>query len=287
MTLMEKIVSFDESYLTSLHKAFTHAFSSYKVNFKLSPEEFRIRLYEKSHIDFGLTRLMLKESNVVGFVLHATGKFMDRQFVYNAGTGLIPRERNKGYARELMKSALKRSDELSLPSVLEVIEDNETALKLYDSLGYKPSRRLLCFKGYTAQKKAEETIELRIQHHWELNRYADFLSFHPSFVDTHSQLIFNKKNELIIEAYFEERLAGFIIFQPHLGRISQIAVEVTLRGRGIAKCLLNQALLLSDQKPLSIINIPIDQEQTINSLLALGFRNEINQFEMIREPLNE
>jgi hypothetical protein len=51
------------------------------------------------------------------------------------------------------------------------------------------------------------------------------LLFAPSFMDSWPQLETNLVNERILECYDEQDLLGFIVFNPELGRISQLGIN--------------------------------------------------------------
>ena len=105
----------------------------------------------------------------------------------------------------------------------------------------------------------------------------DFADFEPSFVDGRNQLMLGSEKVLTIEK--EGRKAGYLVFQPKIGRISQIAVSRIFRNEGIGKKLLKGALARS-QKPLTVMNVPESEHGFHNFLVSSGFENQINQFEM-------
>ena len=281
-----QIVPFREGYFSSLHTAFNKAFSDYSVSFNLSAEELRIRLLEKSQIDSELSLLMANEGEVLGFALHSKSEFRGRLFAYNAGTGVLPQRRSQGIATRLLEASLTLCDKHGLPCLLEVLEDNERALKLYERMGFKPIRFFRCFKIVSPSFEPTDEVSINIVHNWNLNRYKDLRTFDPSFIDSDSMIYCNRKNEVLLEAVRNNEVLGYLILQPHLGRISQFAVGVENRGKKVGSSLLHSASKLCVKDALSIINIPEEESQTIDSLLALGFKNEINQFEMVREPLD-
>ena len=104
-----------------------------------------------------------------------------------------------------------------------------------------------------------------------------FNDFQPSFIDNESHL--KEGNEKVILCKVDEELAGFAVYQPLSGRISQLAVSRKHRGLSIGKSLI-YSVQNNCKKHLTIMNIPEDQENFHRFLLRCGFENEVNQFEM-------
>lgn len=99
-------------------------------------------------------------------------------------------------------------------------------------------------------------------------------------LDSIEQLYFNLKNETVLEAIIEKQVVGYVIFQHKLGRITQLAVKKTYRQKGIGTRLISEIQNLSDVKPLAVINVEENEQTILYFLKKLGFKNQINQWEM-------
>lgn len=272
------IRDYDPSAIGQLHAAFLEAFSDYFVSFKPRLPQFKRRIHDKLNIQRNLSSIAWEGDHAVGFMLHTQNSYEGLQTLYNGGTGVVNAYRRNGMASRLFEHTYARIPNGIARILLEVIDQNTPGLSLYESIGFQHRKVLKCFrlKRLVTEKKA-----YLIKSHFELkDEYTSNFSFNPCFLDSPKQLVFNLQNERILEVHFEEQLAGHIIFQPGLGRVSQLAVKEKYRQMGVASTLLAAAQELSAVKELTIMNIPEDQYETIAALQSLGFENELNQIEM-------
>jgi ribosomal protein S18 acetylase RimI-like enzyme len=98
-------------------------------------------------VDLGRSRVAVDEDGPVGVVL--LGVRGDRGWI--GGLGVVPRARRRGVGRALMDAVLAEAP----PAVtLEVIEQNEPAIRLYEELGFE-RRRLLEVWSLTTEPPAD------------------------------------------------------------------------------------------------------------------------------------
>ena len=84
---------------------------------------------------------------MVGYTLNGFGLWNGKQTAYDAGTGVIPGFRNQGIGKNMFEFLLPKLREIGIEQMLlEVIEKNENALKLYQNLGFENSRKLAFFE---------------------------------------------------------------------------------------------------------------------------------------------
>ena len=258
-----------------LYRTFKSAFSSHSVKIQPSEEEFSRRIYKKIHIDHSISAGYFDGDIMVGFILHASNIYEGIPTAYNGGTGVLPGFRNQRIAEQLYEFLLPEIRAKFLARILlEVVEVNEYAIKLYEKIGFNFKRRFLCYR---------QTIPLKLKNPLPIREGKmglvdfDFMDFESSFLDSQQHLKLG--NERVLIAEIEGKKRGYIIFQPHVGRISQLAVSRLYRGRAIGKSLIYAAQQQAD-KTLTIMNIPEDQDGFDQFLKSSGFQNQINQFEM-------
>lgn len=271
---MEKRLIKKENF-DSLHAAFCQAFSGYKVDINPSKEEFDLRLHSKLNIDYELSAAAFDGTDMVGFILHTSNLYEGIPTAFNGGTGVIPGFRNQKTAEELYEFLLPKIIEKSLARViLEVIDTNQTAIRLYEKIGFSYRRKFLCYK---LEKPTQIASDLMVIEGGLNDVNDDFADFEPSFIDSKNQLLLGKEKTLIIKT--DGKIGGYIAFQPKQGRISQIAVSRLYRREGMGSALIAAAQKLSEKK-LTVINVPEDEVGFQNFLLTSGFENQVNQFEM-------
>ena len=84
-----------EADFSALHKAFCVAFSSNKVQFELTEEEFDYRIHKKLNIDYNLSGAMFDGEEMIAFILHTSNIYEGIPTAFNAGTGVVPGFRNQ------------------------------------------------------------------------------------------------------------------------------------------------------------------------------------------------
>ncbi|MEM8938628.1 MAG: GNAT family N-acetyltransferase [Bacteroidota bacterium] len=261
---------------TDLYDSFRAAFSENFVKLQPTKEEFSYRLAHKLRVVYEISGAAFDGSTLLGFIIHTSNIYEGIPTAYNGGTGVLPGFRNQKIAEELYEYLIPKIQSKFLARVLlEVVEVNEHAIKLYEKVGFNFRRRLLCFKQTLAldylsnAHKIEEGFVSQVD--------FNFNDFEPSFLDSEAHL--KDGNEKVLLCKINDELAGFAIFQPHLGRISQLSVIRKHRGKKVAKSLLYEIQKKSSKK-LTIMNIPEDQLSFHQFLIRNGFINEVNQFEM-------
>ena len=220
-----------------------------------------------------LSRLVFQNDEPIGCALIARRGWTCRL----AGMAIVPEARTQGVGRwlmdELVKQARARGDR---QMVLEVIAENEPALKLYESLGFVRVRRLVSLDLDAAppEELAElESIDIReaaqiVARHglpdlpWQLSAESLALSAPP------------------MRAY---RLgpAIAVVSDPSAKRVGvlSLVVETDARGAGHAKRLL-RALFAAH--PGKSWRVPaLCPEEAAGPFAALGFEpGELSQWQM-------
>ena len=274
--------SLQQNDLPEMHLAFQKAFSDYQVNLKLDYQTFEIRMLGKLNISFPASFGVFRGNELVAFVFHSVNDYLGITTLYNGGTGVIPSLRGTGLIKRLYDEVILFMKEKKIRrSTLEVITTNEPAIKRYATVGFERLRTLKCFKLIHPAKASQNlgyNVKVTNQPNWD--EYLNIASYEPSFIDTFNQLPFNLKHEVTLEYNGRNGLQGFLIFQPHLGRISQMAVRKEDRLKGIGKKLISKAYELSKVKQLTLLNVDEGEFEMINFLTGMGFENQLDQYEM-------
>lgn len=265
-----------ENDFNPLYQTFSAAFSNNFVKLQPTEEEFLYRINEKIRIEHDISAGSYDGSEMVGFILHASNVYQGIPTAYNAGTGVLPGFRNQNVAEELYTFLIPKIQSKFLARILlEVVEVNEFAIRLYEKIGFCFKRRMRCFKQ--TEKVAKPTGNISVEDSSLAEVDFNFNDFEPSFVDSEAHLMAG--NERVLGCKIEGEIGGFAILQPRIGRISQLAVARKYRGMKLGQSLLYHAQNITSRK-LTIMNIPEDQHHFHLFLKKCGFENEVNQFEM-------
>ena len=268
--------SLTDSDSLALYSTFKAAFAKNFVKFQPTEEEFYYRIKDKVKVENDISAGSFDGNEMVGFILHTSNIYQGIPTAYNGGTGVLPGFRNQKVVEDLYEFLIPKIQSRFLARILlEVVEVNEYAIKLYEKIGFSFKRRMFCFKQ--THKISYLKDEPKIVVGTIEDAQFEFNDFEPSFIDNEAHL--REGSEKVLICLIEDTVAGYAIFQPHLGRISQLAVSRKSRGLNVGRSLLFNIQQHTDKK-LTIMNIPEDQENFHNFLKRCGFENEVNQFEM-------
>lgn len=266
-----------------MYEAFNLAFSDYLITISLSFPQFKDRFLSKLKIDFNLSAGAFYSNQLVGFIFTGIGVYEGKKVAYNGGTGVIPAFRGNKIAKKLYTFLFPFLKESKIEAcVLEVLTENEKAINVYNSLGFSKSKYFHCFrKSYDENEEDKETIKniesVRIP---DWNLFQTFSDYSPSFLDSNEVLKRNIDNEKIIVYKEQGKIRGYAIFQPELGRISQLAVDKNFRRKGIGTSLINYINNNSNTIALTAMNINSQNKGLVDFYKSRGFQNQLNQYEM-------
>jgi len=137
----------------------TRGFEGYLVPINIT-ESVLLTMMRRDGIDLNESRVFIKDDEPIGLALVARRGWTSRL----AAMGIISRERNVGAGtqamQKLIEEARARGDQ---EMVLEVIEQNTAAVKLYQKVGFKIVRRLVGYKlEHPPQGSRDELKEIDI-----------------------------------------------------------------------------------------------------------------------------
>lgn len=268
-----------------MREAFHLAFKNYPVRFQLSEEQFYSRFVEKLHIDYSYSFGAFDRERLVGFIFVAISPYQGVLTCYNGGTGVVPEYQGKGLSREIYKEISAGLRAMGVKRhLLEVITENERAIAAYHKYGFEITRLFHCYqlRGALREVQLSEDIIIRKAVVIQFPAYVEFQDIEASFIDSNNHLLHHLGKEVTLEAYDQNKLVGYLIFQPEFGRISQMGVDPAHRRRGIGTALLEKAMQMSIQKNLTILNIEEKEEGIAGFFLANGFSRMLSQYEMVR-----
>jgi len=162
---------------------------------------------------------------------------------------------------------------------LEVICQNEKAIKAYQSVGMKIDRKLRCFSGEVNIKGAIlPNIKIRktMIAQWDL--YQSFWEVEPAWEHLQATIERIRKDYTIYELYKKEECCGYAIINPQNGAVPQFAIHPKHRRQGLGKMLFHH--LTKVRPELKLNNIDDQPQSTCDFLHHLGFNNPIDQYEM-------
>lgn len=272
----------------TLYNVFIKSFSDYIVKMQPTKEQFKEMLTRRG-VEFDISIGAYDGSELVGFNLNAIGLFNSEMTVYDCGTGIIPEFRGKGIVKELFKNSYSTLGKYGASKyLLEVIEGNIAAIKVYKRLGFKESRFLQCFRLNTINNKhlpqnlnLDITLVIENNPAWEL--FQSFLDYQPSWQNTVESICRSKEDKLIVTATQDNKILGYGVLYPNSGDIPQIAVVKEHKGKLVGETILSSLIHHSKSETVKVINVDSSATETIKLLNNMGFQQFVNQYEMVLE----
>lgn len=283
---MEKIRSLAQTGFDELFAAFREAFKDYDI--QLHKHELEIMLSRRGFVpelSFGA----FYNERLVSFTLNGIGTFNGICTAYDTGTGTVEAFRGKGLASHIFQHSIPELKNAGIRQyLLEVLQHNTKAVSVYQKMGFKVNREFNYFvekaenirprpaglpDGYQLRPVGLELKE-------QMSALHDFV---PSWQNSFESVA-RRMNDFVIRGVFAENtLIGYCIFEPDSGDITQLAVAQAHRNRGIAACLIREAISINKHPNLKLINTDVSQEDVTRWAASIGLTLRGQQFEMSRE----
>lgn len=269
-----------------LFAAFSKAFKDYEL--QLTQNELETMISRRGYapeLSFGA----FENGQLVSFTLNGIGDFKGIKTAYDTGTGTLEAFRGQGLASRIFQHSLPELKNAGVQQyLLEVLQHNTGAVSVYRKQGFEVSREFNYFVESAENVRLEKyqlPTRYRIQP-IDLSKKEQMVAcqdYTPSWQNSFESV----KRRLIdfrIWGVFEgETLAGYCIFEPNSGDITQLAVSPSHRNRGLATFLLREAAQINRHKNLKLINTDIRCEAMTCWAESIGLTLQGKQFEMVRE----
>jgi len=279
---------FNESDLPVIHQAFLKAFADYLVDTSYMTQEVLGMRAIKNGIDFDLSIGSFYGSELIGFTLTGIDYRKGVKSAFDIVTGIVKDHRGKGLAKEMFNQILEKSRTKNIDQfILEVIQENASAIKAYEKSDFKIERELTCFQiereNFPASLRKTDGLEI-VPNSSSLYDYNEFLDWEPSWENSLNSISRIPDRKEIFTAYYNKKAVGFIVYYPLLNWIMSLAVDKSSRRKGIGSHLLNHVLLNIDSKITSVKILNVDGNDKVmhNFLISFGFKTITSQYEMIK-----
>jgi ribosomal protein S18 acetylase RimI-like enzyme len=125
------------------HATFLEAFADYAMGApRTTEEQFFLRM-QKNAVDYALSVGVYDSGRMVGFTLIGIDSWGGTLTAYDAGTGIVPEFRGQRLARRMFDHALPALHDRGVERFsLEVLQQNEPAIKAYRKAGFETTREL-------------------------------------------------------------------------------------------------------------------------------------------------
>ncbi len=276
----------DDTYFDQLYEAFIEAFSDYVIPFALTEIQFRNHIMLNG-VDLGRTAGVIVDNKLIGFTLNGFGSWGGVETVYDAGTGVIPGFRRRGFSEAMFELMLPEFKQQGIDQcLLEVISNNDGAVRLYEKLGFERTRELALlqcdtpFNGVVDVPSGIEFLDID-EPHWPV--LSTFWEGQPSWQNSIDALKRTNKLKRFLGAFSEGHCVGYLVFSGKFGRVAQFAVDPQWRGRGIGSALIRKMHSeMADGYSMQVINVDKSLDGAIQFFKNLGFYERLSQYEMLK-----
>lgn len=214
---------------------------------------------------------------MAGFIL--VGYKKSKQLAWDGGTGVIPTHRGQKLTEQMFAflSPALRNEGVKL-MLLEVLQNNTGAYKVYERIGFRKTRLLHAYKG---QIRLIKEYSYKIEHLTSYNADAllSLADWQPAWQQMNKRVL-NRGNSVTTIAIRDgESIAAYMHYDAITGRVHQFGVGLPYRRRGMASALFSY-MATNNSKPITIVNVDDASENTNSFIRSLGIDYMISQYEM-------
>ncbi|WP_246213121.1 GNAT family N-acetyltransferase [Aminipila butyrica] len=273
--------------LPIIHQAFLKAFSDYQVQVDLSLSDFQIMMKRRGFApEISLGAFSNSAHEPIGFILNGLRPWDGKLTAYDTGTGVIPVYRKQGITSGLFEQVLKVLARQNVEQyLLEVLQDNTAAFKLYYNQGFRVTRT---FSVYQLNKITNplnltandlELIPQIASEDWKA--LEAFWDFKPSWQNSVRSIHAVAEEFTCAVLRRNTKLIGYGIVGKATGDVPQLAVCQEYRRQGIATQILAALMQNTKSNILSFINVDDTSQSTRAFLERMGSENVGGQYEMV------
>ncbi|EGK01784.1 GNAT family N-acetyltransferase [Dysgonomonas gadei] len=281
-----EIKSLSETDFGVIFHAFNQAFADYEI--QLDRQQLRT-MVKRRGFNPGLSFAAFEGNEIVAFTLNGTGNFNGIETAYDTGTGTLKEYRGKGLATQIFEYSIPYLREQNIKQyLLEVLQHNTKAVSVYKNIGFEVSREFNYFRQETKKikndiKTSDIPCSIKQINIRDFDFLPNFWDFYPSWQNSFESINRASNDFVSLGAFIENKLAGYCVFEPVSGDITQIAVDKQYRREGIASLLLREMTGLNKNQAVKIINTDISCSSITAFLKSKNIEITGMQYEMIRE----
>jgi ribosomal protein S18 acetylase RimI-like enzyme len=225
---------------------------------------------------------------LVAFTFNGTGNFQNTPTAYDTGTGTIAEYRGRGLASEIFYHSIPFLKKAGIQNyLLEVLQHNDGAVKLYRKLGFKITREFFYYVRDIGSldlntPALDPMYSIETAGIPELDGAFDFSDILPSWQNNNASV--SRAQEQLKARFVRASgsIVAYCIYEPASGDIASLAVSREHRRKHIGKQLLASAIRDITASKVKVINIPTEAEGITAFLGSCRMFPTGKQYEMIR-----
>lgn len=272
--------------LEVLCEAFNEAFADYFVPFQLTPAELTFRMRVCSmRLDWSVG-CFEEDGRLVAFIMNGCRETEFGPTLYNGGTGVLPAWRGRRLTQQMYDWLLPKAQAAGIRHmVLEVIQENQKALRAYEVSGFHITRGLGYWVGSAQSElsKPRRGLEIKLMEQIPWPTVQPWWSIQPAWPAQIAALEAVWPEMTKLGAFLDGQLVGYMVYLDRAHRTYQLCVDPEFRRRGIGRALVGQALQSAAPDKLNVANLDEGDPACEAFFTAMGFEHHVRQWEMVRE----
>ncbi|NMM61670.1 GNAT family N-acetyltransferase [Clostridium sp. P21] len=270
--------------MEKLYKTFLEAFSDYQVKIDLPILKFQQMLQRRGYIS-KVSIGAFENNTLVGFLLNGIRYWDGKLTAYDTGTGVIKTYREHGITSNMIFNTKQLLGEMGVEQyLLEVIQSNISAVRLYKKQGFEILREFECFnldKNKYTPTAAYETQHINSITKSNWKEFAKFWDFKPSWQNSIDSVNDASGTFVYSIIIIDNTIVGYGIIDKYTGDIPQIAVDKNYRGRGIGRSIFADLLKNTEAYNVKVLNVDNHCDSVKDFLFNLKFQQNVSQYEMV------
>ena len=266
-----------------LHQLFLDAFSRYSLNMHMPLPDFEDMLTTRSFKPEYSTGLFLDDA-LIGMVLIGIRQLNGVKTAYNLTTGVSQEHQHAGLGSRVLGATLKRLQGKGCEHViLEVLDDNLSAKKMYQKHGFEKRRSLLCLKctDVFPSIKAHTCVVIDdLESAVSLMNNAAFWCFEPAWQNAQRSYLNSRENHHLVGLKKHGEFVSYAIIHKRTGKIMHMGLKQAQNRAEVLAELMAHLQTKTCRQELYFINV--DKASALkDDLMRIGFEQYAIQSEMI------
>ncbi|WP_422106150.1 GNAT family N-acetyltransferase [Winogradskyella sp.] len=254
-------------------ECFLSAFENYFVQMPTDHNYYKQR-WKAAGVQYDLSFGMFDGERLVGFIINAIDKRQGYVTAYNSGTGVIPEYRGQRIVNTIYEYAIPELRKKGVTKCqLEVITENEKAIKSYAGIGFSICKHYKCYKGTILSDGVQNFDLKKVEHNaidWSKNPYQDLYSW-----DNQKESL-AKGNYQYYHVYAADEIKAYFVMDATSGYVAQFEVL----GDAPLQWKILFTAIKSINREIRINNIDDRLTNKMRMVEAFGLENTFNQYEM-------
>ena len=257
--------------------AFNKAFEDYAIKMHRTEEQMAQKI-RAEHIDLSMSVGAFEGDQLVGFILFGLDIVNGERTMWDGGTGVHPDYRGQRLTQKMFEYILPRIKKANVKRILlEVLESNHSAYRIYENLGFKKTRMLHAYDG-TITKLQQPKYDVTILNSFDIDALLNFSDWQPAWQQMNNRVLGWGDDITTIGVKDDDEIIAYTHYNPTTKRVFQFGVHKAYRRKGLGTALLSY--ICNHISPISIVNVDEHSTDAIAFLKTLGIAHFLDQYEM-------